>query len=437
MRRNRLGWLCPLVLCIRVCFAQVVSPVEIQDPQLQTLQRRNMSSLKVVGQQIIAHHFEFPFYLSQKLDIDEQAQLRTDKNSIRFDRYEDNLVLAISGNYYAAYSQKFDVEQRAKNTLLQVVLPILRIAVSQFKDNTAIQGYAVEISHHVVRQTMGLTMEGPENMMTYLPQRVAIALVKARSLGEQEAAMLEAQVFINAQPLSIWLSDANIRTAKVTPHKQTPVEQPSPMAQTETDLMKAANAVAPEPVTPAASTVLKQEDSTTPAPTPTRDTSKQTLASLQSSNQDLIARIIKEQDTAAHFVLYAPPAFIGFRKSIYLEFSINTSLPATAAGSRYKLAAVAFDDHIAHLIRPLLGYFKGEQSFDGIGISTTIHLAAAKLGGAATDSEAVEFFFPFSALRCYESYDCTGQQLINAGTVLINGERVGIDLQSAEASIVR
>ena len=270
MRRNRLGWLCPVVLCIRVCFAQVVSPVEIQDPQLQTLQRRNMSSLKVVGQQIIAHHFEFPFYLSQKLDIDEQAQLRTDKNSIRFDRYEDNLVLAISGNYYAAYSQKFDVEQRAKNTLLQVVLPILRIAVSQFKDNTAIQGYAVEISHHVVRQTMGLTMEGPENMMTYLPQRVAIALVKARSLGEQEAAMLEAQVFINAQPLSIWLSDANIRTAKVTPHKQTPVEQPSPMAQTETDLVKAANAVAPEPVTPAASTVLKQEDSTTPAPTPTQ-----------------------------------------------------------------------------------------------------------------------------------------------------------------------
>ena len=122
---------------------------------------------------------------------------------------------------------------------------------------------------------------------------------------------------------------------------------------------------------------------------------------------------------------------------VYLEFSINTSLPATAAGSRYKLAAVAFDDHIAHLIRPLLGYFKGEQSFDGIGISTTIHLAAAKLGGAATDSEAVEFFFPFSALRCYESYDCTGQQLINAGTVLINGERVGIDLQSAEGSIVR
>jgi hypothetical protein len=44
----------------------------------------------------------------------------------------------------------------------------------------------------------------------------------------------------------------------------------------------------------------------------------------------------------------------------------------------------------------------------------------------------VEFFFPLSSLRCYEKYDCTGQQLLDAGTVLINGERVALDLQIAE-----
>jgi hypothetical protein len=47
-------------------------------------------------------------------------------------------------------------------------------------------------------------------------------------------------------------------------------------------------------------------------------------------------------------------------------------------------------------------------------------------------SEAVEFFFPFSLLRCYQKYDCTGQQLIDGGTVLVNGERVSLDLQTAE-----
>ena len=49
----------------------------------------------------------------------------------------------------------------------------------------------------------------------------------------------------------------------------------------------------------------------------------------------------------------------------------------------------------------------------------------------------MKFFFPFSALRCYERYDCTGQQLIDAGTVLINGERVSLDLQIAEGGASR
>jgi hypothetical protein len=52
-------------------------------------------------------------------------------------------------------------------------------------------------------------------------------------------------------------------------------------------------------------------------------------------------------------------------------------------------------------------------------------------GAASASSHVVEFFFSFSALR-YQHYDCTGQQLIDAGTVLINGEHVSIDLQIAE-----
>ena len=120
-------------------------------------------------------------------------------------------------------------------------------------------------------------------------------------------------------------------------------------------------------------------------------------------------------------------------RDIYLELSLNTTLPESAAGSRYKLAAMAFDDHVAHLIRPTLAYFEVEPKFDGISFSTTVHLAGRP--SAVGKTEAVEFFFPFAALRCYEKYDCTGQQLINAGVVLINGERVALDLQIAEGSL--
>jgi len=93
---------------------------------------------------------------------------------------------------------------------------------------------------------------------------------------------------------------------------------------------------------------------------------------------------------------------------------------------------MAFDDHIAPLIRPVLTYFKGEPNFDGIGFSMTVHVPAKSAAAAAT--EAVEFFFPLASVRRYENYDCTGQQLLDAGTVLINGERVSLDLQLAEGS---
>jgi hypothetical protein len=78
--------------------------------------------------------------------------------------------------------------------------------------------------------------------------------------------------------------------------------------------------------------------------------------------------------------------------------------------------------------------FKGEPQFDGIGFSTTIHLPGKAV--SSNGSEAVEFFFSFSALRCYEKYDCSGQQLID-DAVLIKDERVSLDLQIAEAGSAR
>jgi hypothetical protein len=57
------------------------------------------------------------------------------------------------------------------------------------------------------------------------------------------------------------------------------------------------------------------------------------------------------------------------------------------------LQHLAFDDHISPLLRPVLVHFPGEQSFDGISFSTTIH-AAAKPSNAQSSSLSVEFFFP-------------------------------------------
>src|SRR5262249_32441261 len=173
-----------LLLCLSAALstavAQVVSPVEMKDPELRVLQERNMDDLKQLGADILALPTDYPFYLSRKLDLDEAKQKWADQRSIQFDRYKGKVVLEITGNYFAAYSnEKMNAEQRARETFLQIVLPILKSAVMHFQKNTNVQAYAFEISHHVLGKVGGVSFERPENLVVVIPQQAAIQLMNA------------------------------------------------------------------------------------------------------------------------------------------------------------------------------------------------------------------------------------------------------------------
>jgi hypothetical protein len=435
---HRSSWLSACLLfgllcCPLVSRAQVVAPVEIKDPALRTLQMQYMDELKAAGAEINNIPFEYPFYLSRKLDLDEQAQKSADQRSIRFDTYEGKTVIAITGNYYAAYSaQHLSKEQRARATFLNVVVPILKAIVPKFQANKDVKGYALEISHHILGKVMGVSMERPENLLIYLPQPAAMRLLNAKDEEGEQAATLQGQFFVNAEPVSIWLNGGVVQ---MTGMAETPPDTPS--GESATVSGEVARGTDGHSMTgmlaPTFPKRAKPVDEPQPAAAP-RDTSPEAIAHVDATNKDTVAKITKELDAQAHFVPYAQPAFIVFRSGLYLQFSLNTTLSEGSGGSRYKLAADAFDEHISHLIRPTLAYFKDdpkqEPKFDGISFSTTVRLPGKNQPG--TSGEAVEFFFPFAALRCYEKFDCTGQQLLDAGSVLINGERVSLDLQIAE-----
>ncbi len=443
MRKSRFTLMAILLLAAGLASAQVVSPVEIQDPEMRALQQNSMSQLQVAAQHITAHHFDYPFYFSRKLDVDQKQQQRIDQHSIRFERFNGATVLAISGNYYGAYStQKFSDGLRARQTFLEVVLPILKAVVPAVQANPVVQGYAVEVSHHVLGRTMGMPMERAENLMVYVPQSAAAKLVAAPDKLTQQAAMLDSKVFLNANPMDLWLTDdEQPRTHDVvvpTPIAPTMVASVTPLPNAPS-AMELANSKsnllasrAPEPIRPDPKPTAMPSPPSPPPASP-RDISPQALAALQSSIQGVSNHMIKELEPQAQFVTYAPPAFIAFRHQAYLELSLSTTLAEPTGTSRYKLAALAFDDHLSPLLRKVLGYFPGDQNFDGISFSTTVH-TPAKQGAATAKPLSVEFFFPLASLRCYESYDCTGQQIIDAGTVLVNGERVGLALQSAEGA---
>jgi len=404
-----LGW---------TCFAagQALTPAEIKNPQMRALQEKYFQQLQAVGAEIQGHIFPYPFYFSRVLDLELVQQQRADQRSLRFDNYGGMTVVELTGNYFGSYSTELVSKgHRALRTFQDVMLPILEIAVPALKDNPDVEGFAMEISHHIRGKTMGMNVERAENLVLALSKDAAVRLVNAKNETDRQAALLDGHFYFNAEPFVLYLSDQAAQEAAKR-LDATGAQDAGTGKSSASPTGSATPRTASRAATPAA---------------PPRDTSPEALAKIQAADQKMIDLVAKELDSQAHFVPYAPPAMVAFRKNAYLEFSANTTLPATTVGSRYKMAALAFDDHISHLIRPMMAYFKGDLDFDGIAFSTTIHLGDKP--SATQGSEAVEFFFPVEALRCYESYDCTGQQLIDQGSVLINGERVSLDLQIAEA----
>lgn len=439
---QRFACCCWLFFASLVSVAQVVAPVEIKDPELRSLQTDYMDDLKAAGAEIVGTSFDYPFYLSRKLDLDQKQQKSADQRSMRFEHYEGRVVIAISGNYYASYSaDHLSKEQRVRSTFQNVALPILRATVPKFQTNKDVQGYALEISHHITGKVMGVAMERPENVLIYLPQAAALKVLNAKSEEAEEAALLQGQFYVNAEPVSPWLNGElpHVNVAAMDPPDAPPEGEASSSSSSSSSAVKAVRGPEePETMTGRIPTFPKHAPSKAePAAQPVpRDTSPEAIAKVDATNKDTVAKLMKDLEPQAHFVSYAEPAFIVFRQELYLQLSMTTDLPEAAGGSRYRLAANAFDDHISHLVRPVLGYFKEDAregaKFDGISFSTTVHVPEKK--GSPAVSEAVEFYFPFNAMRCYQKYDCTGQQLLDAGSVLINGERVTLDLQIAEGA---
>ena len=68
--------------------AQVLNPMELNDPKLQRLQQRNFRTLVDIGGEIQRYRFPYPFYLSRVLDVDLAKMKDVDQRSIRFDSYK-------------------------------------------------------------------------------------------------------------------------------------------------------------------------------------------------------------------------------------------------------------------------------------------------------------------------------------------------------------
>jgi hypothetical protein len=408
-KRSSLVLLFLSLLIAATLSAQALLPEEIQEPGPHRLQLKYLSQLRAIGSAIESHKFPYAFYFSRSLDITEQQQVKLDQRSIRFERFQGQTVLAITGNYFAAYSgELMNKNARAQKTLEDVVLPMMQIAVPYFADDDTFDGYAIEVSHHVRRKMAGISSENAENVMYFFPRAAGQHLVNAKAPDALQGALLESKIFIDAEPFNLWVNG-------VRPSDQ-PESMPGSAWKEETR---------PQPASEVSVQPTVSQKLMRPV-TPPRILTPKVLENLNIEYAAQIKRLETDLGDQVHFAGYTPTQFIGFHEAAYLQMSVMYEVKAPADASRYKLVALAFDEHVSHLIRPVCAHFQDTSDFDGIVFSLII-----KPKGTDT-SLAAEFYLPISAMRNFGRYDASGQDLLDSGYVLINGERAMVNLQLAE-----
>ena len=402
--------------------AQVLPLGKVSDPAARLLQQRHIAELQQLSSDLAKLHFPYPFYFSQVLDIDEVRQKQLPQGSLHFENFNGQTVLAITGNYYISYSfASMTGNERARKTYEDVIFPLLKTAVARIDRKVPIDGFAFEISHHVRKQVLKVNTEGPENVMIMFPRAAAERLVRAADIESRQAAVLESEVYLNGEPLSLWLTGDDAPT-DIKDHYLARHDRGANARKTLTQEPVEPGTLVSSKLVPESELLNEIRDRKNTV----REISPAQLEKLQTTYEATVRRLSADLKQEAHFLEYAPPAFIAFHNGAYLQLNMSTDLESPAA-SQYRVTALAFDSHISHILRAVSKYFHDNPQFDGIDFSTTIHQPGR------SDGQSVEFVVPFSALLCYEKYDCTGQEVINRSIVLINGERVALDLQRAEA----
>src|SRR5260370_17348309 len=302
------------------CAAQVVAVNKVKDPQGQLLQQRGNGKVGQRGGDAGVVRFPFPCYSSDPLDIAERRQKQLPQGSVHFDRFNGQLLLQITGNYYVSYSARMlTPNRRARKTFEDVVLPLLKIAVARIDRTVAFDGFGFEIAHHVRNTVLKVDTEGAENLVLVVPRGVAERLVYAKDAETEQGALLESEVYLNGEPLTLWLT-GDEAPADVKDHY---------LPRRDHKVANAAQAPAPQPETLLSPHLIPESELLTRvrdyARTP-HDVSPAKLEKLETQYGGTARKLVTDLNAQAHFVEYAPPAFIAFRDGAYLQLKLATGL---------------------------------------------------------------------------------------------------------------
>src|SRR6202158_2641099 len=195
-----------------------VSPAEILNPDLKVLEETYFPQLKALNQSVAKTRFPFPFYLSRYVGIDPAQQAETDSRGLEFVRFQDRVILKVTGNYNAAYdAARLTQNERAANTFRAVVLPILNLAVAALPPDLACDGIGFEISHHTRARDRSYDYEGKENVVVVLDRDGAWALSRASTDHERQEILNRSRIYVSGTEFGLSLKERDSLNVQALP----------------------------------------------------------------------------------------------------------------------------------------------------------------------------------------------------------------------------
>jgi hypothetical protein len=420
-----------------------VSPAELLNPDLKALEETYFPQLKALNQSIARLKFPFPFYLSRFVGIDPVQQAESDSRGLEFVRFQDRVILKVTGKYNAAYdTARMNQNERAANTFRTVVLPILVLTTTTLPQDIACDGIGFEISYHARSREPSYDFEGKENLVLVFDRIDAWALSGATTDPVRQEILNRNKIYVSGTDFGLSLTERDPLNVQALPRsiparpdatstaRSSTLVARSPLLNLNHPLPAVSPAVA-APVDPAPLNANPSPSSPKDSdPPPARPPSAPADAErLNEKYQAQLAALAKEGATKFHFVDYAPPTFMVFRDQIALQMTLRNSLQfGPAKGSIYKRAAQSFDLFLAPQMKDLSDRISPDVEFQFLDFSVLNKLSPGPKG----TSEAIEFICPRAAVKRFVNAEITNQQLLDQSIILVNGVRIALNLQLVE-----
>jgi hypothetical protein len=420
-----------------------VSPAEILNPDLKALEESYFPQLKALNQSIARTKFPFPFYLSRFVGIDPAQQAEADSRGLEFVRFQDRVILKVTGNYNAAYdTNRMTQNERAANTFRTVVLPILALTTTTLPQDIACDGIGFEISYHARSRERSYDFEGKENLVLVLDRIDAWALSGATADPVRQEILNRNKIYVSGTDFGLSLTERDPLNVQALPRSIPAKPDATSTARSSTLVARSPLLTSNHPLSPVSPALAAVAD---PAPAnanpvvPLPKAADPPPASpppapadaerLNEKYQAQLTALAKEGGTRFHFVDYAPPAFIVFRDQIALQVTLRNSIQfGLVKGSIYKRAAQSFDLFLAPQLKDLSDRISPDIEFQLFDFSVLNKLSP----GAKGTSEAIEFICPRAALKQFVNVEITNQQLLDQSVILVNGVRIALNLQLVE-----